>query len=72
MDRVPVVSSCIASVGYEAPTQTLELEFTNGRVYRYFGIPARVHAELIGAESKGTYFNRCIRDRPGVAYEEVL
>ena len=60
MQRVPVESTCLATVGYE--DGTLEVEFTNGSVYRYFDVPERVHEELMAADSHGTFFNQRIRD----------
>ena len=63
MDREPVESSTLASVGYDAATFVLELEFRSGDVYQYLGTPNRIHCELIDAESKGRYFNQKIRDR---------
>jgi hypothetical protein len=62
MDRVPVSSSNLASVGYEPTSQTLEVEFQNGSIYQYFGVPADVYQELLGASSKGSYFGRAIRN----------
>ena len=50
------------SVGYEARSQILEIEFQSGAVYQYLDVPQKVHEELIGAESKGQYFNSEIRD----------
>ena len=50
------------SVGYEARSQILEIEFQSGSVYQYLDVPQTVHEELISAESKGQYFNREIRD----------
>ena len=50
------------SVGYEAKSGILEIEFQSGVIYRYLDIPAVVYEELLGAESKGQYFNREIRD----------
>lgn len=63
MDHISVVSSTIDSIGYAPRTRTLEVRFTSGSVYRYFGVPRRVYAELLGASSKGAYFNRHVRDR---------
>ena len=60
--RVPVESSSLASVGYAAKRQTLEVEFRNGLVYEYFLVPASVHRELMAASSKGAFFNRAVRD----------
>lgn len=50
------------SVGYEARSRILEIEFDSGAVYQYLGVPARMYEQLIAAESKGRYFNREIRD----------
>ncbi len=60
MKREAVSSSTMASVGYAGGT--LEIEFENGHVYRYLGVPEAVHAELVRAESKGQFFNAKIRN----------
>lgn len=62
MLRELVDSSTMKSVGYQAKSRILEIEFESGAVYQYLGVPERIHEELIGAESKGRYFNREIRD----------
>lgn len=59
MYRVPVESSSIDSVGYE--DEVLEIRFTNGGVYHYFGVPPDVCLDFLKADSKGRYFNRYIR-----------
>lgn len=56
MQRQPVESSMLRSAGYDPERSILELEFNNGRIYRYFGVPQEVFAELLIAESKGQYF----------------
>jgi hypothetical protein len=61
MQRTRVESSVIASVGYEVPSRTLEIEFTSGRVYHYFEVPVPVHRDLMRAESHGSFFNAEIR-----------
>ena len=63
MQRQPVVSSNLWSVGYDREALVLEIEFQGGRVYRYFGVPESVYAGLMGAGSKGTYFSTFIKDR---------
>lgn len=50
------------SVGYEGKREVLEIEFQSGAIYQYLDVPAAVYEELWGAESKGQYFNRAIRD----------
>jgi hypothetical protein len=63
MDREHVSSSNLHSVGYDEETETLEIEFHNGRIYRYSSVPADVHERLMSAASKGTYFNEHIKER---------
>jgi hypothetical protein len=59
MQRVPVDSSSIASIGYAPEQEVLELEFRqSGVVYQYFDVPAEEHAAFLAADSKGTYLNR--------------
>jgi len=63
MQRQPVASSNLRSVGYDRAQNILEIEFQGGRVYRYLGVPEDVHLALMGAGSKGTYFSTFIKDR---------
>lgn len=68
----PVVSGNLRAVGYDAATQTLDVQFSSGRVYRYSGVPDKVHEELIAAESIGSYFARNVRNKfPGVDLETL-
>lgn len=60
--RISVVSSVLASVQYSIDA-TLVLQFRSGAIYRYFAVPEIVFQALIAAESKGTYFNRNLRNR---------
>ena len=55
MERTPVTSSNIASVGYDTDSQTLEIEFNNGTIYQYFDVSEQVFNELKGAGSVGGY-----------------
>ena len=61
MQREPVHSSAVASVGYEPATNVLEIEFVDGDTYQYFAVPASVHAAFLAADSLGAYFARQIR-----------
>ena len=63
MERTSVTSSNINSIGYDADSQTLEIEFNNGAVYEYSGVPEGEHTGLMNAVSKGTYFNANIKNR---------
>jgi len=62
VQREPVASSSIASVGYDAETSTLEIEFHNGRIYQFFGVPPQMAAALRAAPSTGAYFNKYLRN----------
>jgi hypothetical protein len=62
MGRIPVSSTELASIGYEEANSVLEVEFRKGGVYRYFEVPVEVFKELMAAPSKGSYFNRVIRE----------
>lgn len=61
MDRQAVNSTNLASVGYAADTQTLEIEFHHGGVYQYSDVPPTVHEGLLQASSLGSFFQRNIR-----------
>lgn len=63
--RMPVESTSLESVGFDAATNQLEIEFRDGGVYRY-AVPRRIHQELMAADSLGAFFARRIRHRyPG-------
>ena len=62
MQRHPVSSTNLASVGYDLPSQTLEVEFNSGGIYQYFDVPEHVHQELLAAGSVGSYFSRSIKN----------
>lgn len=63
MQREPVQSRALRAIGYDAASETLEIEFSSGRVYRYSSVPASVHEWLLRSPDKGGLFNRLIRDR---------
>jgi len=63
MPRMELSSTALQTAAYQDQGALLELEFRSGAIYRYFGVPAQTYQELLGAESKGTYFRCHIRDR---------
>ena len=56
MERTPVDSSNIISVGYDPEQQILEVEFKGGAVYQYTFFPEEMWMEFEMAPSKGKYF----------------
>jgi hypothetical protein len=63
MERIPVVSGHIRAIGFDAENSTLEVEFANGLVYQYQGVPQTEYDALMEASSKGTYFSANIKGR---------
>jgi hypothetical protein len=62
MKRVPVESSNLHSVGYDPDTQTLEIEFSTGGIYEYYGVPDTAYRQLMTAPSHGKFFHAHIRN----------
>ena len=56
--RYRIASSDIATVGYDAATNTLDIEFYGTGVYRYYSVPPEVHVALVAAKypHAGKYF----------------
>jgi hypothetical protein len=63
MDRIAVDSKSVAAVGYDAERFELEVEFRNGRVYRYEQVPIAAYRLLLQAPSIGEYVNKVIKPR---------
>ncbi|NEW79036.1 MAG: KTSC domain-containing protein [Gelidibacter sp.] len=61
--RIPVASSNIASVGYDAVKMILEIEFHHGAVYQYVDVPQKVYEELMNSAAKGSYFMNEIKKK---------
>lgn len=62
MDRTPVSSSNLSSVGYDANDRILEIQFNSGRIYQYSNVPEDIYEGLMAAPSHGKYFHQHIRD----------
>ena len=66
MERKRVNASSIRSVGYDAGTQVLEVEFTSGSIVQYSGVSPEVHRRFINAPSPGSFFQDQIEENfPG-------
>lgn len=61
MERKPVSSSNIASIGYDEASSTLEIEFLNHSIYQYFDVPQHIYQELMNADSRGQYLAQNIK-----------
>ncbi len=63
MLRCALQSDSLAGVVYRRDQSWLEVEFRDGTRYRYFDVPLDCLQQLLAADSKGSYFNRNIRNR---------
>ncbi|OJV34326.1 MAG: KTSC domain-containing protein [Bacteroidales bacterium 36-12] len=63
MKRIPVVSSNIASVGYDENEHILEIEFHHRAVYQYFDVPEKIYEELMSSPSLGAYFMNEVKNK---------
>lgn len=62
----PVQSNQVAAVGYDAARKTLALTFTRGpgHIYHYPNVEPKTHADMMAAESLGTFFGQHIKALP--------
>lgn len=58
-----MTSMAISGAWYLPARNELELLFSSGRRYRYFGVPRTVAERFAAALSKGQFFNREVRNR---------
>lgn len=63
MHSQTIHSTVVAAAAYDDTRAVLEVEFRDGTVYQYTGVPQKIYQDLCQAESKGGYFNRQIRNR---------
>ena len=61
MERIPVDSSNISSIGFDEASNTLEIEFHSGAIYQYFDVPFNVYQEIRESSSIGQYFAQHIK-----------
>ena len=60
-EMIPVASSQIESIGFDAEDEAMFIKFPSGGLYRYDGVPQEVFDALAAAESKGSFFYRNIK-----------
>ena len=58
-----VSSSAIQRIEYDELSHRLQITFTSGKTYTYYGVPRSVYESFLHASSKGTFFNDYIKDR---------
>ncbi|WP_457285246.1 KTSC domain-containing protein [Pseudomonas fragi] len=53
----------MTAVGYDAGSRRMKIRFQQGHTYDFCNVPPSIHEQLMSATSKGSYYNRHIRDR---------
>lgn len=56
-----VESTNVKSVGHDAATGTMRIEFRNGGTYDFPGVSPEDHAAFLASDSKGKHFHKHIR-----------
>lgn len=54
----PVQSSNVSAVGYDSDSQIVYVEFLDGKIYCYKGVPQGEFEALLSAPSVGSYLHR--------------
>ncbi len=66
----PVISSNIATVGYDPDKKRLCVQFQTGKVYEYTDVDSDTYVKLTTAESTGKAFNELIKGG-GFKFKEI-
>lgn len=61
VEMVPVKSSLVESVGYDADQGSLCVKFKGGATYCYSGVSQETYDAMMAAKSIGIYFVRYIK-----------
>ncbi|TGE08479.1 KTSC domain-containing protein [Hymenobacter fodinae] len=70
MQRRPIRSTSLKAVGFDADTQTLEIEYRHGGLVRYTGVPAAIYEALLQVPGKAMFVEQVI-ERNGYGREQV-
>lgn len=62
MEREMVASSTVLSVGYDLPSETLEVEFKSGGLYQYYNVPEAIYQQFMQSDSKGKFLHVYIKN----------
>ena len=60
---VDVDSSFISKAAYYEPLGMFEMKMKNGKEYSFAGVPKQVYDDFLASPSKGTFFNKVIKER---------
>ena len=61
-EMIYVDSTNIEAIGYDAASSELHVQFLKTGLYVYHDVPQEVFNEFLAANSKGSFFNRNIKN----------
>jgi hypothetical protein len=70
MEMITVSSSNVHAISYSAEAATLQVQFINGGIYEYQGIPQEIYEGLMAAGSKGQFLDQYIK-KGGYPYSKI-
>ena len=70
VEMIPVESSNIRGIGYDADNEVLYVTFNSGSQYYYAGVSREVHASMMDSPSKGKFFHARIKG--AFPFEKVI
>ena len=70
MNRDPVTSTSLKSIGYDPNNNVLEVEFIKGSVYEYSGVSQDTYDSIMTADSIGSAFSKLVKSG-GYVYKRV-
>ena len=70
VEMIPVESSNIRGIGYDADNEVLYITFHSGGQYYYAGVSREIHEAFMEAPSKGKFFHSRIKG--AYPFEKVI
>lgn len=67
-DMVAIASDAMDAMKYDSVMEVLTIQFKNGTVYEYLGVPQDVYDQFLSAESMGAFFTETIKPN----YEAIM
>jgi hypothetical protein len=67
----PVKSSNILAICYDETAQALHVTFKGGGTYSYAGVPKALHAEMLAADSVGSFFHSRIKANKDFKFTKI-
>jgi len=63
IERKPVKSHTILTMGFDKLTKTLQVEFRNKAVYDYYDVPEFLYERSLTKNSINTYLNKAVYNK---------